>query len=127
MNSSYLSLAMDDFCSLIQRMLGGAFTCKPIGYHVRIRTSYTYPDGDYIDVFVKQCNDDIVISDLGETMRWLIGSGISHRPLDDACKGVEFYHGTLQERCCFDDILKPDIMAINVLKLVEGMFLVMLC
>ena len=40
--------------------------------YTRIRTPFTYPDGDVIDLFY-QIHDDgnVTLSDRGETMRWL--------------------------------------------------------
>jgi hypothetical protein len=88
--------------------LGALFTCEPHGDYQRIRTPYLYPDGDNIDIFCKTQGDVVIVSDLGETTRWLRMQTVSPRRspkqralLEDACltHGVEFYKGMLLARC----------------------------
>jgi hypothetical protein len=88
--------------------LSSLFTCSEHGPYQRIRTPYLYPDGDNIDVFCKTQLDVILVSDLGETTRWLRMQTVSTRRspkqrvlIEDACltHGVEFYKGMLLARC----------------------------
>ena len=96
-------------CTLIQEQLGALFRCAEIGNYIRIRTPFIYPDGDYIDVFFEQSQDQetIALSDLGETVRWLKMQTTSLRRspkqnqmIQDICltHGVEFFRGMLQAR-----------------------------
>lgn len=59
-------------CQTIERDLGSLFTCREErnGY-TRIRTPYLYPDGDVIDLYFKVSQERPLITDLGETRRWL--------------------------------------------------------
>ena len=87
--------------------LGHLFTCSQHGEQHRIRTPYLYPDGDTIDVFCKAQGDVVLVSDLGETTRWLRMQTASLRRspkqralIEDICltHGVEFYKGMLLAR-----------------------------
>lgn len=57
-------------CEILASELGSLFECRQISDDlVRIRTPFTYPDGDIVDLFVE--DDGSRITDLGETLRWL--------------------------------------------------------
>jgi hypothetical protein len=94
-------------CTLIQEQMGELFRCSEVGNYIRIRTPFMYPDGDYIDLFWEQSHEDVTLTDLGETVRWLKMQTISPRRspkqnqmIQDIClnHGVEFYRGMLQVR-----------------------------
>lgn len=103
--------------NICQEFAGGLealFVCEPHGDYQRIRTPYLYPDGDNIDIFCKQQNDVVLVSDLGETSRWLRMQTVSPKRspkqralIEDACltHGVEFYKGMLLARCRSGDQL----------------------
>ena len=97
-----------DLCRDFGGGLAALFQCSPHGEYQRIRTPYLYPDGDNIDLFCKPQGDVTLVTDLGETTRWLRTQTISPRRsakqralLDDACltHGVEFYRGMIHARC----------------------------
>lgn len=78
------------------------------GEFQRIRTPYLYPDGDNIDVFCKPQEGVTLVTDLGETTRWLRMQTVSPRRspkqkalITDICQthGVEFYKEMLMARC----------------------------
>jgi len=84
---------------------------NPIEYQ-RIRTPCLYPDGDNIDLFCKPQDDVMLVSDLGETMRWWRMQTVSARRtpkqndlIEDVCltHGVTFYKGMLVARCRPDE------------------------
>ncbi len=88
--------------------LADLFQCQPHGEFQRIRTPYLYPDGDNIDVFCKPQGDITLVTDLGETARWLRMQAVSPRRsptqkalITDICQthGVEFYKGMLMAQC----------------------------
>jgi hypothetical protein len=58
-------------CELIAQQLGLLFTCTPMSEYIRIETPFLYPDGDIIDVFSQERDDHRLLTDLGETQRWL--------------------------------------------------------
>lgn len=98
----------NSICQKLSNSLPMLFTCEERGEYVRIRTPYLYPDGDVIDLFCQQEGDIIVVSDLGETGRWLRMQSASPKRtpkqqafIDDIClnHGVEFYRGMLMARC----------------------------
>ncbi|MCS7288613.1 MAG: DUF1828 domain-containing protein [Roseiflexus sp.] len=101
-------MSRDRICQKLIDSLPLLFTCEEREEYVRIRTPYLYPDGDIIDLFCQEEGDVIVVSDLGETGRWLRMQSVSakrapkHQALiKDIClnHGVEFYRGMLMARC----------------------------
>ena len=94
-------------CEAIAERIGGLFSCTPVREYVRIRTPFLYPDGDVIDLFLKESQGTLTLADLGETLRWLRGQSISQRRsakqqqlIEDVCltHGVELYKGMLMLR-----------------------------
>lgn len=51
--------------------LSSLFTCEDKGDFLSIKTPFSYPDGDDIDLFILPSNSHIVITDMGETLRYL--------------------------------------------------------
>jgi hypothetical protein len=62
---------MSTVCQEIAKTIGKLFTCSTVNGFIRIRTPYLYPDGDVIDLFLKEKDGQYVLTDLGETLRWL--------------------------------------------------------
>jgi len=60
---------MTNICNDLNLSLGEAFECHRMGEMTRIRTPFTYPDGDVIDVYLDK--ETGALTDLGETLRWL--------------------------------------------------------
>lgn len=58
-------------CETIANHVGALFSCTPINAYTRIRTPFLYPDGDVVDLFLKEGSSELILSDLGETLRWL--------------------------------------------------------
>lgn len=115
-------------CQSLGEQMGELFRCEDVGNYQRIRTPYLYPDGDYIDLFVKtsQSGEALTISDLGETVRWLRMQTIAMRRtpkqrqvIDDICltHGVEFYRGMLLVR---HDAAKGRDLASTVTRLAQA-------
>ncbi|MCR4315423.1 MAG: DUF1828 domain-containing protein [Planctomycetes bacterium] len=97
-----------DICDRFTEGIANLFECKQVGKYRRIRTPYLYPDGDNIDLFCVEQGDIVLVSDLGETARWLRMQTAAKRRsikqksmIEDACltHGVEFYKGVLMARC----------------------------
>jgi hypothetical protein len=91
-----------NFCQLVAETLGERYTCSPVNRFIRIRTPYLYPDGEVIDLFLKEQSQ--VLTDLGETFRWLdmqtLSQGLSNQQdffLQDIqlTYGIEVYQGML--------------------------------
>jgi len=111
-----------DICAAFSDGLGQLFTCTPHGEYQRIRTPYLYPDGDNIDVFCKPQGDLVLVSDLGETTRWLRMQTVSPKRspkqkalIQDACSthGVEFYRGMLLARCRAGEALSAVVVRVS--------------
>lgn len=95
-------------CSAIRSGLGPMFECAVKGDYVRVRTPYLYPDGDFIDLFIKSTSPGIsTVTDLGETVRWLNSNTLSVKRspkqaglISDISQthGVEFFRGMLKAR-----------------------------
>jgi hypothetical protein len=91
-------------CELIRETIGEIFTCAQVNEYTRIRTPFLYPDGDVIDVFLKNKGGVLTLTDLGESLRWLKMQSLSPRRsprrqklIQDVCltHGLEFFHGML--------------------------------
>lgn len=105
---------MANHCESLASNLGELFTCVAKARHDQIRTPFLYPDGDNIDLFITEKNGLLIISDLGETLRWLRSQTLSPRRtpkqnalIADVCltHGIEQYKGVLLARCRSDDAL----------------------
>lgn len=103
-----------DICNSFKSGVTRLFSCDKVGEFVRVRTPFLYPDGDYIDVFCKEQSNVTLVTDLGETARWLRMQTTSPRRsvkqralLEDVCQthGLEFYRGALIARCRVGDDL----------------------
>ncbi len=101
--------------------LAALFVCRTHGEYQRIRTPYLYPDGDNIDVFCKPQGEVTLVTDLGETTRWLRMQTVSPRRspkqkalIEDVCQthGVEFYKGMLLARCRKTDELSAVVFRV---------------
>ncbi|GBD36638.1 hypothetical protein HRbin36_01763 [bacterium HR36] len=97
-----------EVCEQLVSGLGPLFQCAPHGDYIRIRTPFLYPDGDIIDVFCRREGNVWLISDLGETLRWLrMQTTSKYRSkkqeilMQEACltHGVELQRGALLARC----------------------------
>lgn len=99
---------MTNACERLARDLGGLYSCEEGPQGIRIRTPFLYPDGDLIDLYLKENGvGSGTLSDLGETVRWLRMQTLSPRRspkqtamIEDAAlnHGVEFFRGMLQAR-----------------------------
>lgn len=57
--------------------LQGEFACLPTpDNRIRLITPYLYPDHDRIELFIRFHEDDVIVSDLGETLRYLDTTGM---------------------------------------------------
>jgi hypothetical protein len=92
-------------CEVLAETLGGLFECSRVNRYTRIRTPFFYPDGDVIDLFLEEKNGEIILTDLGETLRWLSSQAVSEKRskkqlelIQDVLKGtgVRQHHGSLQ-------------------------------
>lgn len=110
-----------DICKDFQGGLGDLYVCQSHGEYHRIRTPYLYPDGDNIDVFCKPQGSLTLVTDLGETTRWLRMQTVSPRRspkqkalIEDACltHGVEFYQGMLLARCKMGNNLSAVVLRV---------------
>lgn len=82
--------------------MGERYTCSLVNGFVRIRTPDVYPDGEVIDLFLNEQSK--VLTDLGETLRWLdmqtLSQGLSkkYKPflyLIERKQGIEVHQGML--------------------------------
>lgn len=92
-------------CLTISETLGDLFTCQPANHDfTRICTPYLYPDGDIIDLFYKVNGEYEIITDLGETIRWLLSQTINNflsSQQEQAIQDILLTHDVEQYRGCF--------------------------
>jgi hypothetical protein len=98
---------MSSPCEQISSEIGALFSCTVHGEYVRIRTPFLYPDGDVIDLFFRQNDGTMMLTDLGESLRWLRMQTVALRRspkqkqlISDICDThrVEFFKGMLITR-----------------------------
>ncbi len=68
---------MINICENITKSMGEQFSCSEFKEFIMVKTPYLYPDGDVIDIFVKYKDSGFILTDLGETIRWLLTNSIS--------------------------------------------------
>lgn len=88
-------------CERIAANLGALFTCQEVNGFTRIRTPYLYPDGDVIDLFYKVSQDRPLVTDLGETKRWLLSQMTSEflsKKQEQAIQDILLTHSVEQYR-----------------------------
>jgi cell division septal protein FtsQ len=109
-------------CELITQQLGSLFTCSPINESIRIQTPFLYPDGDIIDLFYKDEDKTAILTDLGETLRWLKMQTATLRRtpkqrqlITDICLNhdIEIYRGMLMARVRQAEDLAPVLMRLS--------------
>jgi hypothetical protein len=94
-------------CEYLAATSGSLYSCEPFNGYTRIRTPFLYPDGDVIDLFLRDEGTHQRLTDLGETVRWLnVQTPVAKRTtkqtklLYDTCvtHGIEFFSGALTVR-----------------------------
>jgi len=99
---------MNALTDSISAVLAERFQCTPQGEFVRVRTPLLHPDGDVVDLFLKEQDGGFTVTDLGASLGWLRQQTISSRRslkqeqvLQDVCQtlGVETFKGQLMLRC----------------------------
>lgn len=109
------------YCQQISASLGGLFTCSDLNGMTRVRTPFLYPDGDIIDVFVREREGVVSISDMGEGLNWLRmqtpakrRSPKQNRLVEDVRKtlGLELFKGALFVRVRPGEDLTPAVIRV---------------
>lgn len=112
---------MTKSCERLAAELGELFVCVTRERHERIRTPFLYPDGDNIDLFVTEKEGRLIVTDLGETLRWLRSQTLSPKRtpkqnalIADVCltHGIEQYKSVLLARCQPGEALAPVVMRV---------------
>jgi hypothetical protein len=91
-------------CQLISETLGELFICSEVKGFTRSRTPYLYPDGDVIDLFYKISQGRGIITDLGETIRWLLSQTVTDylsKKQEQAIQDILLTHDVEQYRGSF--------------------------
>jgi len=115
---------MSSPCQLIADQIGALFVCTPHDRYTRIRTPYLYPDGDVIDLFLREQDGVLTLTDLGETLRWFRLQTTSpkrspkqRQMIEDVClnHGVELFKGMLVAR-----VSRPEALASTVMRMSQA-------
>lgn len=117
---------MSNIGQILARNIGKQFSCSTINNFVRIRTPYLYPDGDYIDLYLKQKKEEYILTDLGETIRWLNMQNVSDTMTE---KQKELINDTLltfkvekYQSMLFLKVKRPEEIAVAVTDLSQAVF-----
>lgn len=104
--------------------------CFPAeGAGVQVRTPWLYPDGDVVDVFVRERDGGYLVTDYGDGLGWFRSQSIvdrfspeQQRQIDDLCAalGVEMSRGQLRLHCPADNLAESvDRLAQAVVQVAE--------
>lgn len=66
-------------CEMITEAFGSLFHCEPVNEYIRIRTPFLYPDGDNIDLYLRENGNALTLTDLGDALQWLWTHQVSER------------------------------------------------
>jgi hypothetical protein len=111
-------------CDLITQHIGHLFKCADVNGYIRIRTPFLYPDGDIIDVYFRESDKNLFLSDLGSTLMWLNTQTLVERRtkrqlqvVHDVCvtHNVQFSNGAL-----WLSISEPVALAESVARLAQA-------
>lgn len=95
---------MSTTTELLSKTFGEFFTFSSVNEYIRIETPFIYPDGDIIDLFLKEEKEHILLTDLGETVGWLLMQTLEedlspkqYQLIHSICftHGVEYCRGAL--------------------------------
>ncbi len=114
---------MNRICQKLGEQMGALYECgeKSDGL-LQIRTPFMYPDGDYVDLYLRQGAGSATLTDYGETLRWLeMQSGAlqitskRRRLINDVCmtQGVEFFQGALVSRLESEDEIAQSVVRLG--------------
>ena len=68
---------MSSPCQELAKNVGTLFVCSEFKDFIRITTPFIYPDGDVIDIFYRKIDRGFILTDLGETIRWLESQSVN--------------------------------------------------
>ena len=68
---------MNSPCQQLSQDIGTLFICSEFKDFIKITTPFIYPDGDVIDIFYRKVNQGFILTDLGETIRWIESQSVS--------------------------------------------------
>lgn len=113
---------MDTTGEMLAKKIGELFTCSPLDQYIRIRTPFLYPDNDLIDLYYREVDEDVILTDLGETLGWFKMQTVALeiapellQLINDICldHGIEFSRGMLLLRLKQSDDLAEGIMRLS--------------
>jgi len=103
----------NEICQQISAGLGSFLQCAEVNGFTRIRTPFFYPDGTVIDLFVREQEGSLIVSDLGETNRWLEMHALSEKRTAKqllliegvrSSLGVDIFGGAIEARANPDEL-----------------------
>lgn len=62
----------EEFTKLLKETLPSLYECREDAGRLKIRTPAEHPDGDYVEVYLMESEEGLILSDLGETLRILL-------------------------------------------------------
>jgi hypothetical protein len=105
-----------NLCEQITRQLTNLFSCEQRGFGTLLRTPLVRPDGDLVEVVLKDEPTGVLITDLGESVRWLdtVGGTLPNNARVEtllAAHGATFIDGEILVR-----VLPGEELALAVLR-----------
>ena len=111
-------------CELIARHMGKLYKCLSIDGYIAIQTPFVFPDGDIIELYYKDTAKGGVLTDLGETLRWLSGQTPAEKRTK---KHLQLIHDTCStHKVNFSDdevsiiVPQPELMAASITRSIQA-------
>lgn len=111
-------------CELIARHVGELYKCSAKEGYIAIQTPFIFPDGDIIELYYKDTPSGGLLTDFGETLRWLNGQTPAPRRtkrhlqlIGDTCANhkVTFSDDQVSVR-----VPQPELMAESITRLIQA-------
>ena len=64
-------------CQELAKNIGTLFVCSEFKDFIKITTPFIYPDGDVVDLFYRKTDRGFILTDLGETIRWIESQSVN--------------------------------------------------
>ena len=111
-------------CELIAKHVGELYRSFTEKNYITIQTPFIFPDGDIIELYYQETSDGGLITDFGETLRWLSGQTPAQRRTKRHIQLIEDTCSTHRVRFADDQVSvrvpQPELMAEAITRLVQA-------
>lgn len=111
-------------CELIAKHVGELYKCVAGNDYITIQTPFIFPDGDIIELYYQDTPAGGLLTDFGETLRWLSGQTPAQRRTKRHIKLIEDTCLTHHVKFLDDEVSvnvpRPELMAEAITRLAQA-------